>query len=55
MRGTYVSDEDFRSRMRSAKGKAVEGYVRGKGLEGGKRVRNAEDMDRRGMGVWGVG
>lgn len=44
LRGTYVSDEDFRSRMRSAKGKAVEGYVRGKGLEGGKRVRNAEDM-----------
>lgn len=43
LRGTYVSDEDFRSRMRSAEKGRVEAYRRERGLEG-KRLRDAEDM-----------
>ncbi|KAL2106283.1 hypothetical protein VUR80DRAFT_6953 [Thermomyces stellatus] len=43
LRGTYISDEDFRSRMRSADRGAVEEYKRERGLEG-KRLRNAEEM-----------
>ena len=42
LRGTYVSDEDFRSRMRSADGKLVEEYRKERGLV--KKVRDAEDM-----------
>lgn len=42
LRGTYVSDEDFRSRMRSADKGAVEGYRAARGL--GRGVRDAEEM-----------
>ncbi|SPO06108.1 uncharacterized protein DNG_08797 [Cephalotrichum gorgonifer] len=43
LRGTYISDEDFTSRMRSADREAVAAYRREKGLEGGEGRKGSDE------------
>ena len=45
LRGTYVADEDFRAKMRSAEESRVEAYKKEKGLQGpASKLKNADEL-----------